>query len=1389
MRELDIVIPVKNEENNLLKLCAQIGRAMRRAKISYQMIFVVDKSTDNTLSLLHQLSNSYPIHIHEKVGKPGKGYSLIEGSELAEAPFIAFIDGDLQYPPSAIPEMYSLIQEKDVGVVVAHRKAYHAPFYRKIGSYADKLLFGRLLLGMKCDTQSGLKLFKKHIFEHMEKSHVGSWTFDIPLLHEARELGHKIKEVDIQFSPRMAGTSNVRFFRAAIQIATVAIKTRLRDSKVYHLATDGHPHHTLVYKQKRFVTHTQLPHHKSALYTFKTWQKLLLASLVLLIALGLALNPVITFIFFIAILSSIYFSDMLFNLYLIIKNLRSPPEIKATAKDINSLKDEDLPVYTILCPLYKEARVLPQFVDSISKIDWPKDKLDILLLLEDNDTETIQAAENLDLPPYITTVIVPFSEPKTKPKACNYGLHFAKGEYVVVYDAEDIPDPEQLKKAYLAFTKLSEKVFCVQAKLNYYNTDQNLLTKLFTAEYSLWFDVILPGLQVLETAIPLGGTSNHFKVKDLINLHGWDPFNVTEDCDLGMRLFKEGYRTAIIDSTTLEEANSNVKNWIRQRSRWIKGYLQTYLVHMRDPVEFFKTHGWHALLFQLTIGLRISFILINPILWVTTISYFVLNQYVGPAIESVYPPPVFYIAVTSLIFGNFLYLYNYMIGLAKRENWSVIKYVYLVPFYWVLMSVAAFIAFYQLFFKPHYWEKTTHGLHFERTIKRGFVWPSLPQLPSLPHLIPGLRFSVKRRVRSVLYNLHDFSELFTPSPKTLRNKSVEKNVLMFNWRDTKHKWAGGAEVYLHEIAKELVKKGYNVTLFCGNDHHCPRHEVIDQVNIIRRGGFFTVYVWAFVYYIFKFRNKFGVIVDSENGVPFFTPLYVKRPIIGLVHHIHQEIFRDNLPKPLASFACYLEGTLMPRIYKNVRMVTVSNSSKIDMEALGLGNENGIEIINPGLNLQNFGQGKKSETPTILYLGRLKPYKSVDVALKALKNLLQENFQAKLKIAGFGHALDDLRQLAKELNIEDHVEFLGKVSEEEKIRLLREAWAFVYPSSMEGWGIAALEASASGTPVIASDVRGLRDSVKNPHTGFLVPYKDVDAFSNKLRLVLSDEKLRKHLGDEGVRWSKQFTWEKSADKLIGVIDETYKINKRLDKQINKAVVLAGGNGTRLWPLTNKKSKVLLPVGGKPMILHIIEKVVSAGTTDVALIASSKHMEEFKDLLGNGGSFGLSSVTYILHPEKTIGMPAAIGLAKNFIEQGERFLVTCGDVIIESGINAFIEESHRQEEGARILALKAPNTKGFNRIENHGDKVLTIYDKNDSYDREGFVDSGTYIYEYDVFEKIQTLKPSSRGETKIWDLNKLYMQENKLRVTAYDTWWADVGKSLQTYYEVNKRYEQK
>lgn len=471
-----------------------------------------------------------------------------------------------------------------------------------------------------------------------------------------------------------------------------------------------------IYHQgKRFVTHSDLHHKHSAIETFHVHQKWVMLLVLVLIMGGVLMNLQQTLIILVAGLSIVYFTDLLFNLFLIIRSFQQSKEVQVSAAEVRKLNDADLPIYTIFCPLYKEWEVIPQFTQAISRLDWPKDKLDVQLLLEEDDPKTIEEARKMQLPDYFRIIVVPHGHPKTKPKACNYGLGHAQGEYAVIFDAEDIPDIDQLKKAYLTFQKLKgEKIICAQAKLNFYNARQNLLTRLFSAEYALWFDLVLTGLQSIKSPIPLGGTSNHFRTKDLRMLRGWDPFNVTEDCDLGIRITKMGYQTAIFNSNTMEEATSDVGNWMRQRSRWIKGYMQTYLVHMRRPHEFMTDlKDPHILTFQLVVGGKVLSMFINPLMWVLTIAYFSFRQVMGPFIEPLFPDVILYIAVFSLVLGNFLYVYYYMIGCVKRDQGDLVKYVFLIPIYWLMMSIAAWKALYQLITKPHYWEKTLHGQHLK----------------------------------------------------------------------------------------------------------------------------------------------------------------------------------------------------------------------------------------------------------------------------------------------------------------------------------------------------------------------------------------------------------------------------------------------------------------------------------------------------------------------------------------------------------------------------------------------------------------------------------------------------------------------------------------------------
>jgi len=447
----------------------------------------------------------------------------------------------------------------------------------------------------------------------------------------------------------------------------------------------------------------------SARWVLSRGQTIFFVFLLVVVVAGLALRPVATLTVLAALATAFYVAFSVYKLYLIYRALDRPSGLRVDPADVADLDDRPLPIYTILVPVYHEADVLPILVDAIAKLDYPKSKLDVKILLEEDDVETIDAARAGNLPSHFRLLIVPQGQPKGKPKACNYGLIQAQGEYVVIYDAEDIPEPDQLKKALIAFERSDERVACVQAKLNFFNNTQNLLTRWFTAEYSMWFDLFLPGLAASNAPIPLGGTSNHFNVARLRELGAWDPYNVTEDADLGIRMYKAGWKTAIVDSTTYEEANSRTYNWIRQRSRWIKGYVQTYLVHMRHPLTLWRALGPRAFMsFQLTVGGTPFVLLVNPLLWLLTALWFLTHWGV---IQQIFPAPVFYLGALALFFGNFTFAYLNMTGCLQRGAYGLVRYALLSPLYWILMSVAAWKGFLQLFYAASYWEKTTHGLY------------------------------------------------------------------------------------------------------------------------------------------------------------------------------------------------------------------------------------------------------------------------------------------------------------------------------------------------------------------------------------------------------------------------------------------------------------------------------------------------------------------------------------------------------------------------------------------------------------------------------------------------------------------------------------------------------
>lgn len=382
---------------------------------------------------------------------------------------------------------------------------------------------------------------------------------------------------------------------------------------------------------------------------------------------------------------------------------------KASPPAGERIPDSQLPRYSLLVPLYREAEVVPDLVHALSLIDYPAAKLDILLVLEAVDRETQAAVAALDLPGNVRTVVVPEHGPRTKPKALNYALVLVRTPFLAVYDAEDIPDPDQLRRALAAFALSGPDCACVQAHLAIHNRTQHWLARQFAIEYAVLFDALLPALERLGWPIPLGGTSNHFRVATLRRVGAWDPYNVTEDADLGLRMARLGLHTATISSTTWEEAPVSWGNWMRQRTRWLKGWMQTYIVHtrvtgqLRAELGTWRWFGLHVLLG----GILLS-VLAHPICLALIVNEALSDRLWQPS-TSTLARVLWWMAVVNLAAG---YVSAMLLGAvaAWRRRWrSLVPWALMMPVYWLAISVAGYRALYQLVRKPHLWEKTQHG--------------------------------------------------------------------------------------------------------------------------------------------------------------------------------------------------------------------------------------------------------------------------------------------------------------------------------------------------------------------------------------------------------------------------------------------------------------------------------------------------------------------------------------------------------------------------------------------------------------------------------------------------------------------------------------------------------
>jgi cellulose synthase/poly-beta-1,6-N-acetylglucosamine synthase-like glycosyltransferase len=367
----------------------------------------------------------------------------------------------------------------------------------------------------------------------------------------------------------------------------------------------------------------------------------------------------------------------------------------------------DDPTVSIIVALYRESDIAGRLVRRLARLDYPEHLLDVILAVEAGDQMTRQALDASELPPWMRIIVVPEGQVKTKPRALNHALGHAWGSIIGIYDAEDAPEPDQIRKVVARFRAAAPDVACLQGVLDYYNPRTNWLSRCFTIEYAGWFRLILPGIARLGLVVPLGGTTLFFRRRILDLLGGWDAHNVTEDADLGIRLARHGYRTELIETVTGEEANCRTIPWIKQRSRWIKGYMMTWAVHMRDPGLLWRQLGPRAFLgFQVMFLGTIMQFLLAPLMWTLLLVPFGFDH----PLLSMLPPAAFWAMIAAFLLSEAASLAVGIVGIRRTDHRLSLWWVLTMKLYFPLATVAAYKAVVELVSRPYYWDKTTHGL-------------------------------------------------------------------------------------------------------------------------------------------------------------------------------------------------------------------------------------------------------------------------------------------------------------------------------------------------------------------------------------------------------------------------------------------------------------------------------------------------------------------------------------------------------------------------------------------------------------------------------------------------------------------------------------------------------
>jgi cellulose synthase/poly-beta-1,6-N-acetylglucosamine synthase-like glycosyltransferase len=706
---VSVIVPCANDHKWLPGCLDRVEEALRGTEFSYEILVVDDRSRDGTAAYVRSQEGSRPVRFVEKKGQKGRAISIKEGLDAATGGLVVLLDPDLRCPPGAFVEMLRMLKQNDV--VVANREVY--PFFAyAVFSRAYRWLVGRLLLTVEADVRSGLKMFKRSLMSAMRfaPEFDPRLGFDAFLLYHAKRAGWVVNVVSVAYTRPMFhhGVRGAITSRASLVAGALTLR-------FYHLSRWMFPFLYPPQPQEYFEAgftnindylflapeQSAKGHLTREVYLLIFYTLLIIAAWFALIELATGKSFAWSFFFHIAIIQFILIA---FKFYVVWITFQLPPQ---PPRMLTPDEMGGLPMISVILPVYKEKEIIPQLCARMSEMHYPPDKLDMIFIFEEGDDETIQAFLDHEKPAHFKGLVSPDVKPKTKPKALNVALRETKGDLLVIFDAETLPDPDQFLKVVSAFRN-DPTLDYIHCRIDVYNSDMNAITKLYAAEFAFFYNFFLPGLATVHSPTPISGHSVYFRREQLIKVGGWDAYNLAEDCDIGIRMFRKGYKNAtVLDSYSWEQSTTNVRDWLKQRTRWMQGFVQTSMVNLRYPALLWKDLGGlrNMLMFMFHVPGGVFLNGINLVQWCMLGFWYFTRD---PQIQTIFTDVLLYLSVTSFFVANVAFTYFNLVGLFWRRYFSIVPYALFSFLYWLLLSYATLRAILRFFRQESTWDKTYH---------------------------------------------------------------------------------------------------------------------------------------------------------------------------------------------------------------------------------------------------------------------------------------------------------------------------------------------------------------------------------------------------------------------------------------------------------------------------------------------------------------------------------------------------------------------------------------------------------------------------------------------------------------------------------------------------------